>query len=90
MLKQSKLSNFHGFWAFQFLMTIPKKSGDFDHNFKQPKESTYFRRLKIQVYACMDGWMDGCWYIIFNFSLFKRRHYMPLERHPLRWGFVLI
>ena len=24
IMKHSKLSNFHGFWAFQFLMTIPK------------------------------------------------------------------
>ena len=31
MMKHSKLSNFHGFWAFQFLMTIPKKLGGFDH-----------------------------------------------------------
>ena len=32
IMKHSKLSNFHGFWAFQFLMTIPKKLGDFNHN----------------------------------------------------------
>ena len=32
MMKHSKLSNFHGFWAFQFLMTIPKKLDGFDHN----------------------------------------------------------
>ena len=47
----------------------------------------------LDVWRSRYTWMDGCmdvWYIIFNFSLFKRRHYMPLERHPLRWGFVLI
>ena len=32
IMKHSKLSNFHGFWAFQFLMTIPKKLGGFNHN----------------------------------------------------------
>ena len=33
MLKHSCFfSNFDGFWAFPFLMTIPKKLGDFDHN----------------------------------------------------------
>ena len=32
MMKHSKLSNFHGFWAFQFLMTIPKKLGGSDDN----------------------------------------------------------
>jgi hypothetical protein len=32
MMKHSKLSNFNGFWAFQFLMTIPKKLGGFNHN----------------------------------------------------------
>ena len=32
IMKHSKLSNFHGFWAFQFLMTIPKKLGGSDDN----------------------------------------------------------
>ena len=32
IMKYSKLSNFHGFWAFQFLITIQKKTGDFNHN----------------------------------------------------------
>ena len=32
IMKHSKLSNFHGFWAFQFLMTIQKKLGGFNHN----------------------------------------------------------
>ena len=29
IMKHSKLSNFHGFWAFQFLMTIQKKNRRF-------------------------------------------------------------
>ena len=50
MLKHSKLSNFYAFWAFQFLMTIPKKNSATSTIIGQPKVSTYLRRLKIQVH----------------------------------------
>ena len=50
IMKHSKLSNFHGFWAFQFLITIQKKQAISTIIGKQPKGSKYIRRLKIQVY----------------------------------------
>ena len=48
------------------------------------------RYMHAWIDGWMDGWMDGCMVNYLQFSLFIRRHYTPLEQHPLRWGFVLI